>query len=206
MIARCGISVLALLATGCGSEAAGGIADGSETASAAAQGGATDAASAPIALDGFLAFSDPEFCAMTPDLAAFDHSLWAPSDTPSSARIGEIAIPDAYREAFGEAEVEQLQDGTSLLRIPVEGSWLGLPVGEIASWHAGYGWDISIIFDVSPAEAEPALRAAGFPVRAGESIDGPFNAEEAYIPVHGLHAAYGDENRASFGCSRENRG
>ncbi|MBC2776338.1 hypothetical protein [Parasphingopyxis marina] len=194
-----------LLVAACGSGTSADTGDGAGDTAPAANTG--DASPAAPALDDLFAYSDPANCVRAAALDALDQSLWARSDDPlAEARTGEIVIPDAYRPAFGEAAAERLDDGSTLLRIPVQGTWLGLPVGEIASWHVGYNWDLSIVFDVPPAEAAPALRAAGFPVRAGESVEGPYNAEQDYVPVYSLHEAYGDADRASFSCDFEGSG
>lgn len=145
-------------------------------------------------------------CAIGSQLEAVDLSLWNRSGNTPSPEAGEILVPEEFRPAFGEHELETLEDGTAPLRLPANGTWLGLPVSQLASWYTGYGWELSIILDMPPAQAEAALQSADFPVHAGESADGQFNAEGQHFPVYVLHEAYSDAGRSSFSCKEEDRG
>lgn len=195
---------IGLLVSACAADAETSVDDGSGNEQAIDSSEAESPASAQ-SLDAFLGFEDPANCTPNPAFEAFDRSLWADAQAVYRGEPPSMDIPEAFRAGFGEVSIIDLGDRATRLRIPVEGEWLGLPLHSITSLNVGYDWYTSIVFDVPPGVAEVPLREAGFPVRAGEAVDGDYYEPDTYFPVYELQAD-DDPDRAAFSCLREDRG
>jgi hypothetical protein len=158
------------------------------------------AAGGPLALDGFLAFSDPKRCDLTGAHERFFRALWTGNPENEDVRPGTVVAPKNVRRAFGPVTVRSEGD-YRLVEVAVAGTMLDLPLARII--HAlpvgGDPGDVIYTFAAPIGKVEEALRAAGFPAKANETVhlesDGAYDHVMYLIP---------DPKRAGhtiFGCA-----
>ncbi len=131
------------------------------------QTAAVPAQTVPVALEGLLAVRNPLSCEMGEPFMRLQESLVIRRED-ERLTLGVPSLPPDYRRAIGSPTLEEDQ-GNYRLALPVNGTWLGLPVNEIA-WAYPVGGDppaITVRFEAAQAQVLAALNRAGFAIPPG---------------------------------------
>jgi hypothetical protein len=150
----------------------------------------------PVALDRLVDFADPKACVPGPIL---DHLLKTllRDTTERPVAYGPVQVPPEFAGALGKPLLRH--EGTRYVAtVPVNGTWLGLPLAAIASrgWQGGDGNGLVITVRASRAALLKALTTAGFaPPTTGRRLSSAGEGDEDYMTVI---AANG---HASLDCS-----
>ena len=153
----------------------------------------------PVKLDALLAFDNPALCRESKTLARLMGAMMR-GDANIGFRPGKIVVPSYFRPAFGKISVRR-EDGFWVVRVPVRGVWLGMPVLEMAQAlpEGGDPSDVYFTLGVPVSEAETKLKAAGFPVVAGSAVS--LGEPDGYDHQMSLYADPKTPGQSLFGCA-----
>lgn len=165
-----------VMAGACSTEATSAAQDDGGSDETAATG-AAEPATGPIVLDEILAFDDPASCdsgdtydRLFSEMVVYENG---------TARAGEVSVPGIAAPVTAEVEISEGDDGEDNVEamLPLEGTWLGLPVTglTLSAQLDEHEYPIrGAVFDAPFDDVVRAVSEAGFNinVEAGE-FDAP---------------------------------
>ncbi len=151
-----------------------------------------------LALDELLQFTSPTMCELS---APHRHLLdgMIAGDANAGFSPGFIHAPKGMRRLFGPIEVRR-HDSYWTVEASVEGTLFGIPL--VAIIHSlpegGDAGDVTYVFDAPIATVESALRARGFPARAGQEVE--LGSPDLQVPVMALLVDPKSRGRTLLSC------